>query len=255
VSGSFSTLGGSARNSLARLTALGVVDGTFAAAAGNGSSGATVMNVNELNSGQYLATGFFNDFGGQSANGVARLLANGATDTSYSLLLEYVAGAALIPQNNGQLLIDTYAPLSFNGQAVGNQAGSSFHRINADGTYNARLVLPTYPRANGYDYYYRAFPQPDGTFYGVYQNSDSTALIRRVLANATFDPAFAAAELKWRRPYPFTALGALLAVHPAGGLLVSSDAAKVNGQPRTILTRLNANGTLNTQFAPPAGAA
>ncbi|MFD2718024.1 T9SS type A sorting domain-containing protein [Hymenobacter monticola] len=256
VSGSFSTLGTEPRYGLARLTTIGLVDATFAAPASSGNSGATIMNVSELNSGQYLAIGFFNVLGGQNANGAARLLANGATDTSYSLLLENIVYAGLTPQNNGQLVIDTYTSLSFNGQVVSTSTDSPFHRINADGTYNTQIALPpAYTRTGGSEYPYSAFPQPDGTFYTVYQNSDSTALVRRVLANGTFDAAFTAAELKWSRPYPYNPLGATIALHPAGGLLVSSNATKVNGQSRTVLTRLNANGTVNTQFAPPAGAA
>ena len=93
--------------------------------------------------------------------------------------------------------------------------------------------------------------QADGTFYATYQNTDSTALVRRVLANGTFDATFAAAELRWSRPYPPCCLGASIAVHPAGGLLVTSSSTKVNGQPMRTVARLNADGTLNTQFAPP----
>ncbi|MDO7853622.1 T9SS type A sorting domain-containing protein [Hymenobacter convexus] len=254
VSGSFSTLGGSPRNGVARLTALGLLDASFATGAGSNSS---VMNIVELNSGQYLAVGFFNEFGGQNANGVARLLASGAVDTSYSLLLEYVASGGLVPQNNGQLVLNSYNLGSFNGQAVSNQNNPYSHRINADGSYNAPLLLPApYTRPSGNAYSYNAFPQPDGTVYATYQNSDSTALVRRVLANGTFDAAFTAAELKWSRPYPPVGLGATITVHPGGGLLVSSGAAKVNGQSRPgVLARLNADGTLNTQFAPPTGAA
>ena len=172
------------------------------------------------------------------------------------MLLETVSSGPLVPQNNGQLLLSSPILTNFNGQAVGSQGYPRFHRINANGSYNSLATLPpAVTQTNGGNYFYNAFPQADGTFYGTYQNSDSTAMVRRVLANGTFDPTFAAAELRWSRPYPPCCAGANnITLHPGGGVLVVGTYSKVNGLPRTYVARLLADGTLNTQFAPPASA-
>ncbi|WP_201983991.1 T9SS type A sorting domain-containing protein [Hymenobacter rubidus] len=250
VAGGFSALGGSSRQGLARLSSTGAVDAAFAA---TGGAPSTLMSLVELTNGQYLAAGFFSEFSGQSSSGLVRLLASGTLDTSYNLLLELVGHGLLIPQNNGQLVLSASQLTFFNGQAVGGQSYPRYHRINANGSYNSLITFPpAFPRPNGGDYFYNVFPQADGTFYATYQNSDSTVVVRHVLANGTLDAAFAATELRWSRPYPPVALGANITVHPGGGLLVVSSADKVNGQPRRTLARLLANGALDTQFAPPA---
>jgi uncharacterized delta-60 repeat protein len=252
VSGSFSSLGGINRLGLARLSPTGTADAAFA----TGGGASSIMSVVELISGQYLVVGFFGDFGGQSNSGVARLLADGTVDASYTLLLEMVSPAQTTPQNNGQLVLNAAGLTSFNGQAVGPQGSPRFHRINANGSYDGLITLPpALTRPNGSNYFYNAFPQADGTFYASYQSSDSTVLVRRVLANGTFDAAFAPAELRWSRPYPPVPLAANpITMHPGGGVLVVGGFSKVNGQPRRTLARLLANGTLDTQFAPPTTA-
>ena len=253
VTGRFSSIGGANRLGLARLSTTGTVDTTFAT---GGGTTRIVRSVVELTNGQYLAAGFFDSFGGLNSSGLVRLLANGNVDTSYTMLLETVSSGPLVPQNNGQLLLSSPILTKFNGQAVGSQGYPRFHRINANGSYNSLATLPpAVTRTNSGNYFYNAFPQADGTFYGTYQNSDSTAMVRRVLANGTFDPTFAAAELRWSRPYPPCCAGANnITLHPGGGVLVVGTYSRVNGLPRTYVARLLADGTLNTQFAPPTSA-
>ncbi|MBU6123169.1 delta-60 repeat domain-containing protein [Hymenobacter sp. PAMC29290] len=254
VTGGLNSFGGLSSTGLVRLTSAGAVDAAF----GAGSQGnyGTVMRAVELNSGQYLIVGFFNSSGSQPSSGVMRLLATGNVDTSYTMLLETVASGLVTPQNNGQLVLSAYNLTTFNGQAVSTQGYPRFHRISANGSYNALITLPApTARPGGSTYSVNASAQADGTFYATYQNTDSTALVRRVLANGTFDATFAAAELRWSRPYPPCCLGASIAVHPGGGLLVTSSSTKANGQPMRTMVRLNADGTLNTQFAPPLNTA
>lgn len=248
VAGYYNALGGSNHFGLARLNSAGAIDATFATAGAN-----NLLNVVELTNGQYLVGGYFSNIGSFNTVGLARFQANGAIDTSYTVLLENLVYTPLTPQNNGQLVLNGNGLTTFNGQPI--TAGYPvFHRVNADGTYNGLITLPPgNPRTNGGNYLYNAFPQADGTFYATYQNTDSTALVRCVLANGTFDPAFTVAELKWTGA--FGPLGASdISVPPGGGLLVRGSFTKVSGQPRRYLVRLLANGTLNTQFAPPTNA-
>ncbi|MDQ2770600.1 MAG: T9SS type A sorting domain-containing protein, partial [Bacteroidota bacterium] len=233
------------------LNTTGVVDASFAATGGTNGG---LMGVVELNNGQYLVAGSFAFFGGYSSSGVARLLADGSVDTSYSLLLEVIASGPLTPLNNGQLLLNSYPLTTFNGQGVGGVGGPRFHLINANGTYNSLVTVPpaTASFSNGSGGF-NFFPQADGTFYATYQNSDSTVVVRHILTNGTFDAAFAATEIEWSAHYLILA-PRTITVHPGGGLLVSGSFNRVNGQPRRYLARLNTDGTLNTQFAPPTNA-
>lgn len=252
VAGGFSDYSGVARAGLARVSSTGALDTSFAAIAGNYSA---LLGVAELNSGQYLIGGYFTQFDGQGESGFARLTSAGRFDASYGQPLGYLLSAPLIPQTNGQLLI-TLPLARFNGQLVGNSDYRTFHRVNADGTYNALVALPAAtPRPNSSSSYaYNAVAQADGTFYATYQSSDSTAVVRRVRADGTFDPAFAATELRWSKPYPYFFTGANITMHPGGGLLVTGGFTKVNGMPRPYVVRLLADGTPNTQFAPPTNA-
>jgi uncharacterized delta-60 repeat protein len=251
VVGSFGDYSGAGRSGLARVSSAGVLDASFAAITGY----ATLLEAVELNNGQYLIGGYFSDFDGQGDSGFARLTAAGRADASYNQPLGYLPGGYLVPQINGQFLLSGFFT-RFNGQPVGSPGTNTFHRLNTDGSYNAAIVLPPGIAANnGGTYNTNFYPQPDGTFYATYQSNDSTVLVRRILANGTFDAAFAAAELRWARPYSPCCFGATITVHPGGGLLVASGFVKVNGQPRRTLARLNADGTLNSQFAPPTTAA
>lgn len=252
VAGFFDLYNGVPRSGLARVSANGTLDAAFAVNSGYGSA----LTTAELNNGQYLVGGYFDLFGGQNMGGLARLTAAGQPDASYSQPVGYLPSVPVTPLANGQLLLSL--PLArFNGLLVGNNDYRTFHRVNADGTYGAAVALPAAtPRPNNSNpYAYTASPQADGTFYAAYQNSDSTAVLRRILTTGAFDPAFAATELRWSKPYPYFFEGANITVHPGGGLLVTGTFSKVNGQPRPSVARLLANGTPNTQFAPPASAA
>ena len=253
VAGFFSTYSGVARAGLARVAAPGALDATFGI---NSGSYGGVLRATELNNGQYLIGGYFDQYNNQPVGGLARLTTAGQFDASYNQSLGYLPSAPATPLANGQLLLEL--PLArFNGQLVGNSDYRTFHRVNADGTYNAPVTLPAAtPKPNGgTPYAYKATAQADGTFYAAYQNSDSTAVLRRIRTDGTFDPAFVATELRWSKPYPYSSEGVngiTIAVHPGGGLLVTGTFTKVNGLPRPTVARLLANGAPNTQFAPPA---
>ncbi|GAB3862089.1 hypothetical protein GCM10028822_42420 [Hymenobacter terrigena] len=250
VAGGFGDYGGVARSGLARVSSNGTLDATFAATTGGFG---TLLAVAELNNGQYLIGGYFDQFDGQGESGLARLTTAGRYDATYSQPLGYIPGGYLTPLTNGQVLLN-YAFTRFNGQTITNNDYPVFHRVNANGTYNGPVTLPAAtPRPYSGDYSRNVFPQPDGTFYATYQNSDSTAVVRRILANGTFDATFAATVIKSSSPIGFSGATSIVP-HPSGGLLMTGDFVKVNGQPRVFVARLLADGTLDTQFAPPTNA-
>ncbi|GAB3871101.1 hypothetical protein GCM10028824_20510 [Hymenobacter segetis] len=255
VGGIFTAFGGSPRGGLVRLSSTGAVDPAFAT--GGGTYGYIPALV-ELNNGQYLAGGGFSEFDGQPATGLVRLSSTGLLDASYAAQLYFVVNAQLTPLNSGQLLVN--GPFTTaGGQAVGYPTGTAprFILLNANSTYNSQPVLPApLALANNRTYYNDVVPQPDGTYFATYQNTDTTTLVRRILANGTFDPAYAAVELQFGTayPYPFCCAGVSFTPTPGGQVLVRGGFGRVNGQPRRYLARLNADGTLNTTFAPPTNA-
>jgi uncharacterized delta-60 repeat protein len=250
VAGGFGDYGGVARSGLARASSTGALDASFAATT---SSGGALMGVVELNNGQHLIGGYFNEFDGQGESGLARLTTAGRFDASYGQPLGYIPGSALVPQTNGQVLLN-FAFSRFNGQTVTNNGYPAVHRVNANGTYNALVTLPAATlRPTGGYYLYNVFPQPDGTFYATYQNSDSTSVARHILANGTFDPAFAATVFQGSAVLGLQGVYSIT-VQPSSSLLVYGSFTKVNGQPRKFVARLLATGAPDTQFAPPANA-
>ena len=257
VGGGFTVFKGAARGNLARLSSTGALDAAFAT--GGGADG-LVLALVELNNGQYLAGGGISAFDGQPANSLVRLSSAGQLDAGYAAPLDFVAGnAQLTPLATGQLLLGGEFT-RIGGQAVGFPFDGNPHFVllDATGAYNAPAGLPApVLQASGRPYHIDAEPQADGTYYAAYQNTDTTMQVRRIRANGTFDPAFAAVELQFgtASAYPQCCGGVSFAPAPGGQVLVRGAFARVNGQPRRYLARLNANGTLNPTFAPPTNAA
>jgi uncharacterized delta-60 repeat protein len=80
VGGQFAWVNGSTtRSNLARITSTGTLDTTFAPVIDN-----QVMAVALQNDGNIVISGFFTRVNGAARAGIARLLANGATDTSFN---------------------------------------------------------------------------------------------------------------------------------------------------------------------------
>ncbi len=258
AAGSFATFGGSPRGGLVRLSSTGAVDPTFATGGGTPS---LILTLVELNNGQLMAGGGISRFDGQPANGLVRLTTAGGLDASYPGSLDLVVGnGQLTALNNGQLLLNGLFT-TIGGQAVNYPTGNGphFFLLNANSTYNSQPALPApSPRAAGGTYYYDVMPQADGTYFAAYQSTDSAMQVRHILGNGTFDAAYASVLVQFNPTnaggYPSCCGGITFKPHAGGGLLVRGAFYKIDGQPRRYLARLNADGTLNPQFAPPTNA-
>jgi uncharacterized delta-60 repeat protein len=82
ICGDFTQYNGTLRNRITRLRADGTLDGTFNAAAAAGAND-TVYTMALQTDGKILLGGIFTSVNSTARNGIARLLANGAIDTSF----------------------------------------------------------------------------------------------------------------------------------------------------------------------------
>lgn len=88
IGGVFNDIGNAsnqlARDNIGRLNANGIPDSQFVAQANEGSSG-QVIAIAEQSDGKIILAGAFTQVDGQTRNGIARVLSNGALDSSFNV--------------------------------------------------------------------------------------------------------------------------------------------------------------------------
>ena len=119
VYGGFSTIGGQPAPGIARLTNLGLFDGTFSVGSGPESRSqpgrqAGVGGVTIDSAGRYWITGLFDTFGGRAAPGIVRLNANGTVDPTFATSIgfqPYIGGLTktLLRSDNEAVVFGTFA--------------------------------------------------------------------------------------------------------------------------------------------------
>jgi len=237
--GSFTQYNGVPRGRLARISADGVLDASFAPDAGANNS---VLAVAETSAGQLLIGGGFTQYNGLDQPGLVRLSANGAFDGSFSPMLE-VRGtiARALPLPNGQLLVSGYFS-SFNGTPLTGQPTLP-RRLNADGSLDPSFVPAGIGSLQDL--------APGGGFYLL----DGNALtLRRLQANGAVDNSFTMQPLGSRTSG--TAVGARsltgAVVQPDGKVLLYGSFSSYNNVPRNGVVRVLPDGSLDPSFTPPA---
>ncbi|WP_201980092.1 T9SS type A sorting domain-containing protein [Hymenobacter rubidus] len=234
--GSFTQVNGQTRNRLARVFDNGTPDASFGAGAGANN---IVSEVEQIGTGQFVAAGYFTQFDGLAKTGLARVTATGANEPSFTATAE-VRGtvSSAIPLTSGQLLVSGNFT-DFNGTAAGS---SPVRRLNANGTLDASYSTTYSPVFNGM--------QPDGSFY-TYTVSGTQYLFQRVLPSGALDNTFTGllfGSTAVVNPAPVQGL----TVQPDGRILVYGNFTTFGGAARNAIARLNANGTLDNAFLPPA---
>ncbi|MFN3941559.1 MAG: T9SS type A sorting domain-containing protein [Flavobacterium sp.] len=121
IGGNFTTVGGFARSSIARLNNNGTVDTTFVPNPGAQTTwGTTVSTVTLLNDENYLVGGTFATFNGVNRSGIVKVTSNGALDSSFDPGAGVVHGtgsgsvAQFLIQSDGKIVIGGHF-LSYNG--------------------------------------------------------------------------------------------------------------------------------------------
>jgi uncharacterized delta-60 repeat protein len=238
IAGGFNSFNGNACNGLARLNADGSFDPSFSTTLGPDSY---IINVLVQPDGKILLTGSVLVGTATTGQGLVRLTATGALDTSFAppALPDFdvysYSGASILLQPDGKILF--FNRLGLAGAGIGRLA-----RLNVNGSVDATFQVGTGPSvmpnamallANGKLLVGGAFTNFNGLADRPLVEVSSTGAL-----DQSFQPTV-------QIPGVVSAL-----VRQADGKLVAGgNFSEINGQAVHRLARFNANGTLDATFA------
>ncbi len=237
IGGNFTRLDDTPINRIARLKLDGTLDQTFDPGRGANDE---VFAIAQLPSGKAIIGGEFTQVNNAAHNRIARLNANGSLDAEFNRNLGTGANddvRAIAVQADGKVLI-AGSFTTLNGLTRNRIA-----RLNADGTVDAQFN----PGAGANQVISSIALQPDGkvliagfftTVSGLSRNR-----IARLNNDGSLDTTFNSS---------IGASGTVLAValQPDGNVLLGGLFSTVDGEPRSSIARLNANGRLDSGFDP-----
>jgi uncharacterized delta-60 repeat protein len=242
IGGDFTSYNGTSRNYIARLNANGSLDTSFNPGTGANSRVRTIVVQPD---GKVIIGGDFNSYNGTSRNYVARLNANGSLDTAFTPgtgANSSVYSIAL--QADGKIIICGHFT-SYSGTARNRIA-----RLNADGSLDTSFNPGTGVSAGGSVYVYAVLVQSDGKVLigGDFTGYNGTARnrIARLNANGSLDTSFNPGT--GFNGFSGEASLASVALQVDGKLLVGGYFTSYNGTQRSNFARLNADGSLDTNF-------
>lgn len=231
LGGDFGTMGGVARNRLARVNADGTLDLGF-----NPNVDSAVLGVAVQGDGKILAVGYFNTVGGIGRNYVARLNGDGTLDPSFN------------PNANGWLFsvaVQADGKILLGGQftAVGGVTRNHIARLQLDGSLDSSFN----PNANGD--VYPVVIQADGK---ILLGGGFTAVggtthnhLARLNLDGSVEGGF--------KPNVEGDI-ATMVVQPDGKIVLGGPFHTIGGTGRNHIARLHADGTLDAGFDPNANA-
>ncbi|MFT6034067.1 MAG: putative delta-60 repeat protein, partial [Arenicella sp.] len=239
IGGDFTSINGTPRNYIARLNADGSLDTEFDPGE---VANASVFSISQQADGKVLIGGEFTRINGLPRNYIARLNADGSLDTGFDL----GSGAngpvlAISQQADGKVLIGG------DFTSVNSTPRNYIARLNADGSLDTGFDLGS--GAN--NIVYAISQQADGKVLisGFFTRINGTPRNRIARLNADgsldtgFDPGSGASG-------PVRAISQ----QADGKVLIGGDFTSINGTPRNRIARLNADGSLDTEFDPGEGA-
>ncbi|MDQ6632067.1 MAG: delta-60 repeat domain-containing protein [Verrucomicrobiota bacterium] len=247
VCGAFTVFRGQPRNYIARLNSDGSLDTNFVA-----SPSYWVRHMALQTDGKIIIGGFFTSVEGQSRNLIARLNANGSLDPSFNpgsggtgtlgvsitgVPDPFVFQTAL--QSDGKILITgnftTYNGVGVNGIARLNTNGT------LDTTFQVGSGLSTWGRS------IQVLPNNQILVTGWFENYNNTSHNRMVLINPNGSPDNSFLPFFGDRTSVYTALKL-----SNGQYIVAGHSLNYQGLFMEEMRRLNANGTVDTNFTPRA---
>lgn len=233
IGGMFSGIDGASRIRLARVHSNGTLDSNFVASVANGPSFTTVSHIALQPDSQIVIAGSFGTVNGAPHTNIARLNTNGGLDPGFNAGLD-TSPNALALQADGRILIGG-AFSTVNGQAQAHIAC-----LNTNGTLDTNFLTSTDGNVDSFAV------QPDaniliaGNFTMV--NNQPRHHIARLTPNGGLDPTFQSA-MAGADSYV-----GCVAYDPGGRILIGGQFTTVNGVARPNVARLNANGSLDTNF-------
>ena len=242
IIGTFSSVAGQTRTNLARLNSDGTIDSTFQVPMIAYPFSGSLTDVVLQPDNKILLGGYFNTVNSQNHKGIVRLNADGNVDaTLQSNSFDLFAVTNIALQTDGKII------------AVGNFQNTganrkTIERLNADGLHDSTFqtvdVNQTAPN-NGTVNVVRV--QPDGKILigGMFAliNGRAHNFLARLNTDGTLDTTF--------QNLNFTGTNGItggLTLQTDGKILVSGDFSTAGGLPRTGLTRINADGSVDTTF-------
>ena len=232
VGGMFTGVNGVPCVRIGRLNADGSLDSNFVASA-TGQSFTTVSHIGVQTNLQIVIGGWFDTVDGVAHAGIARLNQDGSLDSGYNASID-VSPNALLVQSDDKVLIGG-AISTVNGQSKPYLA-----RLNPDGTLDTNFVATVDGNVDAFA------RQPDGKIIigGNFTHVNTVARnrIARLNTNGTLDTTFqngmAGAD----------GYVGCVAYDPAGRVLVGGQFSHMNNTARNWIARLNADGSLDTNF-------
>ena len=225
LGGTFTTVGGTTRNDIARIAKAGSLDTGY-----NPNANGAVSAIVPLPGRAALLGGSFTTVGGVARNRIARLNADGTLDAGFNPDANNPV-LALVAQPDGKAIVGgTFT-------TVGGTTRNRIARLHADGTLDTSYN----PDAN---FIVRALAiQSDGRCLvgGSFSNVGGVArnYLARLNADGTLDSGY--------DPAANTTVN-VLAVQPDSKHLVGGSFTTIAGGSRNRLARLNDDGTLDTSF-------
>lgn len=230
IGGAFTSVGGQARNRVARLNADGTVDTTF-----NPNVGGTVNTLLLQPDGKILLGGEFTQVAGQTRNRVARLNADGSLDAGFNPN----AGGAVYSfavQPDGKIIVGGFFT------QISGQSRNYLVRLTSSGAldaaFNPNVGAGT---NNGVS---SVALQPDGKILVGGRFTQVAGQSRSHVARLNADGTLAGA-LAWSYDSVST-----VAVQPDGKLLIGGSVPFSGGTVTNFMARINADGTLDAGFNP-----
>ncbi len=226
ICGNFTKIHGVIRNGIARLRPDGSLDEAFDA--GDRFRAGAIQALAWQTNGQVLVAGRFSSVDGATRGGIARLDASGRLDPGFTPGIATPATVnSVMLQSNGEVLIAG----SFT--AIGGVPRRGFARLLANGSLDTTFD-PTLG-GGGSQLPRLLAVQPDGKIWITGQFGGPTNLVR-LWPNGSVDLQIARLSLNFQSPLS-------LALQPDGKVIV--------GGRRSVLARLNVDGSVDATFAPP----
>lgn len=243
MSGFFYRVASQPRTPIVRFNTNGTVDTTFnPSLIGFGYTAAIAQQAD----GKTVVAGNFNFANGTARNNVARFNADGTLDTSFTV------GTGTSPDLNASNIVNVVAIQPDGKILVGGifsgyngAARRGIFRLNTDGSLDTSFnadFLSTYIAVFLNDIL--VLPSGKILIGGSFAATTTRNLIL-LNADGSFDASF---------PSPINGAVQKILLQPDGKLLVSGNFTTSGGQSRNRITRLNADGSLDTSFNPGTGA-
>lgn len=250
---------------LVRLLPDGTQDNTFNFGLGVSGGSFTVKPgvhvILPLASGKIIIGGIFNTVSGTARNAIARVNTNGSVDASYgngigfkqysswltSLNVASILALYLIPQTPDENIICTGGFSMYNDYFV-----SGLVRLDSNSAY-----VPSFPYQTGANStVYAITTQPDnkvllGGSFTRYNGAYANGVVR-INTNGTIDTTFEVGAGMYKtlnaNDLPVGAIKDIV-LQPDGKIIIAGGFTKFKNISRSLVARLNSDGTLDTTFA------